>query len=82
MYRRGRSSHTGDMAYPMSALKQVQEFLRKRPGEPWCTDCLERALNRGIHAAPVLLEGYPRFRRQHTSCVACGLVRLTVRYTE
>jgi hypothetical protein len=69
------------MAYEMSALQQVQEFLSRRPGESWCTDCLERELRRGIHTTPVQLEGDPSFRRHHASCVACGRMRLTLKYT-
>jgi hypothetical protein len=69
------------MAYEMSALQQVQNFLLARPDQPWCSPCLERELGRRVHASPVLLEGYPRFRRTYEPCAGCGQVRLTAKYT-
>lgn len=65
----------------MSAVRQVQEFLRTRLGEPWCKECLERELGRRVHATPVLLEGYRGFRREDAPCIVCGRVRLIVKYT-
>ena len=68
------------MSYPMSAMQQLQSFLRDRQGEPWCKDCLERQLGRRIHSAPTQLEGYRGFRRQDAACVMCGKVRLSLQY--
>ena len=69
------------MSYPMSAMQELQAFLRDRHGEAWCKECLERQLGRRVHSAPTQLEGYRGFRRQDAACVMCGRVRLILQYT-
>jgi hypothetical protein len=68
------------MKYPISALQLIAEFLRRRHGESWCNDCLERQIGRSVHTAPVQLEGSPGFRRVDAACVGCGKIRLILRY--
>ena len=68
------------MHYAKSATREIRDFLRGRQGESWCTDCLERALGRRLHAAPAQLEGYPGFRRSNAPCFVCGKVRLILMY--
>ena len=67
--------------YALSAMQEVQRFLRGKPSEPWCKECIQRVVGRRVHSVPVQLEGYRGFRREDARCVGCGNVRLIVKYT-
>lgn len=64
-----------------TARALIVTFLRQRPTEIWCSECLGHKLDlRPGRAANVflLVEGMQGFRRVDRPCIACGQRRLAL----
>ena len=69
------------MTIILAISTQIEQVLRSRPEEGWCTGCLATELQvRRPYTATARLEGHPRFRRDHSTCAACRKFRLVLRY--
>lgn len=77
--RRPALRGASDAAATPTARERVLEFLRERPGQPWCAACLATKLDLArARVANVFLaaEGINGFRRHDDLCVACQQRRL------
>lgn len=74
-------SGAGDDARRPTARERVLAFMRERPDEPWCAECVAMRLDLPrARIANVFLaaEGIASFARKDEPCKACGRKRLAL----
>lgn len=66
------------------APKVIAAFLRERPAEPWCSECVARKCDLARSRAAnvfLVMEGMTGFRRLDRPCNGCGHRRLALMYS-